>query len=164
MTVVTRMLMSRAAGTLRAHRATVRSSPNQNTKWAGVVGKTNVDGHRVLGGRPGRLDDDAGVDEADEQDEQADPDADRPLERHRDGAHDRFAQADEDEQRDDEAFEDDDAHRAGRGQALGQDEPEGDRAVDAEAGGQGDRRVGDDAHRDGQRARRRAPSLRPRPG
>ena len=38
MTVVTRMLMRRAAGTFRAHSATVRARANQNRNWVGVVG------------------------------------------------------------------------------------------------------------------------------
>ena len=36
--------MSRAAGTFRAHKPTVISSPNQNRKCAGSVGNTNVTG------------------------------------------------------------------------------------------------------------------------
>ena len=110
--VVTRMLSRSAAGTLRAHSATVRSSPNQNTKWAGVGREDERRRDRVLRRRAGGLDDDPGVDEADEQDEQADADADGALQRQRDGAHDRLAQADQDEDRDEDAFEDDDAHRA----------------------------------------------------
>ena len=66
------------------------------------------------------------------------------LERERHGVHDRFAKADHDEDRDDDAFEDDDAHRARQGQALAEDEGEGDDAVDAEAGGQRERVVADD--------------------
>ena len=44
MTVVTRMLMSSAAGTFRTHSATVRASATQNRNWVGVVGKTSVVG------------------------------------------------------------------------------------------------------------------------
>ena len=45
-------------------------------------------------------------------------------------------------------------------EARVEDEPERDDAVDPEAGGQGDRDVRDDAHRDRHDARRRAPSRR----
>ncbi len=43
-TVVTRMLISSAAGTLRAHSSIVSTRPNQKTKWATVVGNTNRTG------------------------------------------------------------------------------------------------------------------------
>ena len=57
--------------------------------------------------------DEAGVDEADERDEQADADADRGLELRRDGVEHRLPEAGEHEHQDDEALEDDQAHRVG---------------------------------------------------
>ena len=48
--------------------------------------------------------------------------------------------------RDDDAFPDDDAHRAGQAQAGAEREPEGDDAVDAQAGGDRDRVVREQAH------------------
>ena len=100
--------MISAPRTLRTHSAIVNSRPARNTNWAGVVGKTGP----TIGTPPCGRRDEPAVDEADEQDEQADADADRALEGERHGVHDGFAEADDDEQRDDEAFEDDDAHRA----------------------------------------------------
>ena len=74
------------------HRTIVSSRPNRKTNCAVVVGKTGT----TIGAPPGAVaDDEAAVDEADEQDEQADADADRPLQRQRDGVHDRLAEADE---------------------------------------------------------------------
>ena len=115
--VVTRMLMSSAPGIFRAHSVIVIREAEPEDEVRRLGREDERDGHRVLGRCPAGLDDDPGVDEADEQDEQADADPDRPLERQRDGPHDRLAQADEDEERDDEALEDDDAHRPRRRQA-----------------------------------------------
>ena len=55
----------------------------------------------------------AGVDEADEGDEQADADADRDLELLGHGVEDRLPEPGEHEHEDDEALEDDEAHRVG---------------------------------------------------
>ena len=66
--------------------------------------------------------DDRGVE--DDAGGQADPDADRPLQGHGDGAHDRLAQPDEDQHRDEETLEHDDAHR-----------PQADRLEDPQADG-----------------------------
>ena len=92
-TVVTRMLITSAARILSTHRTIVRIRPIQNTKSAGVVGRWNVTGGP--GGR--RRTDEAAAGEADEQDEQADADADRLLERERHGVHHGLAEADEDQ-------------------------------------------------------------------
>jgi hypothetical protein len=51
----------------------------------------------ATGGNARRAVDEAAVDEADEQDEEADADRDRPLQVHRDGVHHRLAQAGDDE-------------------------------------------------------------------
>ena len=111
-TVVTMMLMTSAAGTLRTNRTIVTSSPSRNTPSGCVFGKTKATGTGPVA--TGLLMIDPGIDEADEQDEEPDADADRTLQAERDGIHDRLAQADEHEQQDDEALEHDDAHRAGR--------------------------------------------------
>jgi hypothetical protein len=55
---------------------------------------------------------------------------------------------------DDDAFPDDDRHGVLPGEAAGQDELEGDDRVQSEAGGQRERVVRRQAHRDGQDARR----------
>ena len=95
MTVVMMMLMSSAAGTFRTYRTIVISKPDQ-----GHATSPQSSGRRTSTGTgpspTGRRDEPA-VDEADEQDEQADADADRPLQGQRHGLHDRLAQADQDE-------------------------------------------------------------------
>ena len=107
--------MTSAALILRTHRISVSARPNRNTNWAVVVGKLAVTG------MPLALHDEAAVDEADEQDEQADAGPDGPLQGQRHGVHDRFAEADDDEDRDQHALEHDDAHRTlpatGRGRS-----------------------------------------------
>ena len=99
-------------------------------------------------GTAGRCRDEPAVDEADEQDEQADAGPDGALEGERDGVHHRFPEADHDEQRDDETLEHDDAHRALRRQAARR-QRERDDGVDAKAGGDRQRVVPDHAHGDG---------------
>ena len=111
-----------------------------------MFGEDELDRDRT--GRVRVVDDHARVDEADEQDEEADPDPDRPLQAQRHGIHDGFPQPHEDEQQDDESLEHDDAHGTGRGQTLAEHQPECDGAVDPQAGGEGDRVVGDEAHED----------------
>ena len=69
------------------------------------------------------------------------------LSAERDGVHHRLPEADDDEQRDDEAFPDDHAHRAGGREALA-GQRERDDGVDAQAGGERERVVADDAHGD----------------
>ena len=93
--------------------------------------------------------DEAAVDEADEQDEEADADDDRLLELERDGLEDRLAEAGEHEDRDGDTLEDDEAHGALEGEALAEDEAEGDDRVEAHAGRDGVGTVGDQAHEDG---------------
>ena len=89
--------MISAAADLSTYSAIVISRPIRNTNVRRRRSGNEVDRDRVLGRRPPG-DDEPAVDEADEQDEQADADADRPLERQRHGVHDRFAEADEDQQ------------------------------------------------------------------
>ncbi len=112
-----------------------------------VGGGRGIDRHDRRDAALGRHDHPA-VDEADEQDEQADAHPDRPLERERHGVHDRLPGADHHEHGDHEALPDDDAHRARQGQAAAQDQPEGDDPVDPEAGGDRQRVVADETHRD----------------
>ena len=78
--------------------------------------------------------DEAGVDEADERDEQADADRDRELQLDRDGVEDQAPQAGRGEQHDDEAVDDDEAHRLGPGDLSRPRDRE--ERVDAEARGE----------------------------
>src|SRR5690606_9579810 len=124
------------------------------------VGEEELDRDRPLGD----LGDQTAVDESDEEDEETDADADRPLQRHRDSFHDRLPETHQHQHQDDETFEDDHAHRSGRAQPVAQNEPEGDGAVDAQTGGERDRVVGEDAHGDAQQPgdERGAGGYRPR--
>ena len=108
--------------------------------------------HRDRAVRVRVVDDQTGVDEADEQDEEPDPDADRALQPERHGVHDGLPEADEHEQQDDEALEDDHPHRARGRQPLAEDEAERHGTVDAEPSGECDRIVADDPHQDAQHA------------
>ena len=108
---------------------------------------------------PGRVvvDRDARVAEADERDEEADADADRELDLHRDGAHDRLAQAGDHQDQRDHALDDDARHRHRPRQVAAEDQVERDDGVEAEARGQGERQVGQQAHgeREDRRGQRR---------
>ena len=79
MIVVARMLMISAARILSAYRMNVMARPMMKTSWPIVVG--NDERRRAATPTLSGVDDQAAVDEADEQDEQADADADRSLER-----------------------------------------------------------------------------------
>jgi hypothetical protein len=105
-----------------------------------------------------RLHDDAGVVEADEGDEQADPDRDCLLQLERDRAHDRLAQAAEHEHGDDGPFQHDQPHRRRKREVQRAHQGEGDDRVDPEPGRE---RVGtvrveahQDRHHPGDQARR----------
>ena len=142
--VVPRIEMTRAARIRRAHRIDRECEAEEEDELCGRRRKRYR--HERAGAdrkwherRAARLDK-AAVGKADEQDEEADAGADRPLEGQRHGVHDGFAEADQDEDRDREAFEDDDAHRAGRREAPA-GEAERNDGVDAEPGGQGERVV-----------------------
>ena len=78
--------------------------------------------------------DEAGVDEADEGDEQADADGDGGLELRRDGAEHGLPEAGEHEDRDDEALDDDEAHGVGPGHAGQLGDAERDEGVEPEPG------------------------------
>src|SRR3972149_6715667 len=74
------------------------------------------------------------VEDADGEDERADPGADAQLERERDGVEERAPDADRHEDRDREALEEDHAHRGLPRETRALDELEGDDRVDAESG------------------------------
>ena len=95
--------------------------------------------------------DEAGVDEADQRDEQADADGDRDLQLRRDGVEDGLPEAGQHEDQDHQALEDDQAHRVRPGH-LGGDR-ERDERVQPEAGRQRQREVGHDPHQDRHHAR-----------
>lgn len=93
-----------------------------------------------------------GVDETDERDEEADPDADRRLELDGDRAEHGLPEPGEDEHQDDESLEDDDPHRVRPGHAWQARDREGDHGVETETRGEREREVGDDSHEDGEDA------------
>ena len=99
---------------------------------------------RHRGARAG--DHDATVDEADEEDEEADADDDGLLELQRHGVEDGFAEAGQHQDGDDDALHEDDAHGALHRQALGGDQLEGHDGVDAQPGSEGVGTVADQAH------------------
>ncbi len=105
-----------------------------------------LDRHRADAGTP----DEAGVDQADQRDEEADADADRDLELRGHGVEHRLAEAGQHQHQDDHALEDDQAHRVGPGHARGDRERH--ERVEPEAGRQRERVVGHDAHQDGEHA------------
>ena len=123
--------------------------PDQSHPRPGAVGEHELHGDRAV---TGGLTDQPGVDEPDEHDEEPDAHADRPLQGEGDGVHDRFTQAHDHQGKDDQAFEDDHPHGPGWGQPLAQDEPEGDRAVDAETGCHRNGIVGHHPHQDAEQA------------
>src|SRR5665647_3376448 len=92
--------------------------------------------------------DEAAVDKADEQDEEADADDDGLLQLERDGLEDGLAEAGEHEDRDGHALEEDEAHGALEAEPLTQHQAEGDDCVEAHAGGDGVGAVGEEAHDD----------------
>ena len=100
-------------------------------------------------GRSAAADDDAAVDEADEQDEEADADDDRLLQLDGDGLEDGLTEAGEHEDRDGDALEHDEAHGLGNVSPWASDEAERHDRVEAHAGGDGVGAVGDQAHEDG---------------
>ena len=94
---------------------------------------------------------DAGVDEADEGDEEADADRDRRAQRLGDGLEDGRAEAGEHEDGDDDALPHHEAHGLRPGHLRR--EGEGDERVEPETGGDAEREPSDDAHQDGHDAR-----------
>ena len=100
-------------------------------------------------GTPFGLADEAGVDEADDGDEEADADGDGRLERRRHGVQHRLAEAGEHEQQDDQALEDHEAHRVRPGHLRQLGDAEGDEGVEPQARGEGQRIVGHDPHEQG---------------
>ena len=91
--------------------------------------------------------DEAGVDEADEGDEQADADGDGGLELLGDCLEDRRPGAGGAEEDDQDAVDDHQAHGFGPGDFL--DDRNGEEGVDAQAGGEAERQVGDETENDG---------------
>ena len=81
----------------------------------------------------------AGVDEADEGDEQADADGDRGLELAWHGVEDELAEAGEHQHEDDQALQHDEAHRIGPRHLAG--DGVGHEGVEAESGGKREREV-----------------------
>jgi len=100
------------------------------------------------------LDHQARGEEADERDEEADADADRPLEPDRDGIHQRLAKARQHEHRDDRALEEHHRHRLGPRESATRDQVECDDRVEPHPGGEREGIVADEAHRDREHARR----------
>ncbi len=91
---------------------------------------------------------DARVDQADEGHEEAQADRDCGLEGGGDRTEHGLAEAREDQQEDEDTFPRDDAHGLAVAQAGTEDQGEGDDRVQAEAGGERQRVVRDNAHED----------------
>ena len=147
-TVVTRMLISSAAGTCRAHRAIVRTRPNQNTKCAGSVGKTNVTGTGFSADVPPVL---TMIPASMNPMNRMNRPMPTPIARLSDSGTARMTASRRPTRTSSVTRRPSRTMTpiapAGR-QATGQDEAEGHGAVDPEPGGEGDRGVGEDAHRD----------------
>src|SRR5665648_595870 len=134
-----------APRTLRTSRIAIRNRPTTNTR----IGQPAVDAEAE--NRYARTDD-AGVDQADQGDEQADAHTDRHLELLGHRPEDRLAEAGEHKDEDDQTLEDDDAHRVRPRHAIEAGDGVCDEGVESESGRQGQRELRDDAHRDGQQA------------
>ena len=89
-----------------------------------------------------------GVNQADEQDEEADANPDGALQVQRNGNHHRLPEARDHEQRDDQALDEDHTHRGLPRQSPTQDELESDDGVQTKAGCQGKRVVRVQTHGD----------------
>ena len=143
------MIESRMAPrTRRTHSVITSASPSRNTS-TGHPGQEAVgpdlDRHRGLRG-VGDPADEAGVDEADEGDEQADADRDGDLELRRYGVEDRRPEARQHQTEDHHTLDHDQPHRVGPAH-LPRDRDR-DEGVEPEAGRQRQRVVGDRAHQD----------------
>ena len=100
-------------------------------------------------GGGGALDDDAGVDQADEGDEEADASGDGGVELVGDGGDEFLADASEGEQEEDDAGEEDGAEGGLPGDVHALDDGVGEVGVEAHAGGEGEGVVGEGSHHDG---------------
>ena len=100
-------------------------------------------------GGGGAGDDDAGVEQADEGDEKADAARDRRVELVGDGGEEPLANAAEGKQKKDDAGEEDRAERGLPGDAHALDDGVGEVGVEAHAGSERERVVGQRAHQDG---------------
>jgi len=116
--------------------------PARNPPTPSSTGTGPVDGLR----------DDAGVDEADDGDEQADTDADGGLQGRGDGMEDGLAEAGQHQDGDDDALEDDQSHGIGPGHALLLGDTEGHEGVETKTRRQRQRVVGHHAHEQGHHA------------
>ncbi len=150
MIVVATMPIRIAPGTPRAYSVIISSRPMLNTRTGQPARLPPMPSW--TGGAPmPRRADEAGVDQADERDEQADAHRDRGLELPRHGVEHGLAEAGQHQHQDDQALEHDQAHRVGP-RHLRRDR-ERDERVEPQACGQRQREVGDDAHQDRQQAR-----------
>ena len=139
-----RMPMSSAACDLAGHEHTGEQQGQDEERASGRGDRAvdaEADGRRADAGRG----DEAGVDEADEGDEQADADRDGDLQLDRHGVEDEAAQAGRGEQDDDEAVDDHEAHRLRPGDLP--DDADREERVDAQAGGERERQPGDERRR-----------------
>src|SRR5699024_7689679 len=93
-----------------------------------------------------------GVHQADHGAEQADTHADRGLQAGRNRVEDRLAEASDGQENDDDAVDDHQAHGLWPGQSLGSDEGHRDQGVNAQAGGDAERVLGDDTKSNGHHA------------
>ena len=92
---MTMMLIRSAARTFSTNSTIVSSSPSTKTHVGRLDREVELDDRIARNDQPA-------IHEADEQDEEADADADRPLQGERHGVHDRLAQADHDQHEDDQ--------------------------------------------------------------
>ena len=105
------------------------------------TGDAELDGGRTRA-------DDASVDQSDEGNEEAQTHRDRGLERGRHRAEHGLAESREDQEEDEDALPGDDSHGLAVAQTGAEDERKSDDRVQAQAGGERQRVVGDNTHED----------------